>query len=111
MTGSEVYKIALDSLGYQGTPGIKQRALTIINQIYLELHRLVYNSSEFTPIETLNDKIDLPLKTIISAMSAGVAEKIALGNGDGELQQYFAIEYVRQKNKINSVEQVVDILK
>ena len=111
MTGKEVYDIALNNLGYQSNSAFKQRIIPIINKVYYDLHRIVYGNVEFKPINSLSDKIDLPLKTIISAMASGVAEKLALGEGDGELQQYFAVEYQKEKSRINYSESIVDVIK
>lgn len=109
MTGKEVYNLALNNLGYQDNANIKGRILTIINRVYLDLHRLVYGNAKFKPIDSLGDTVDLPQKIIISAMSSGVAERIALGEGDGELQQYYALDYEKQKARINRQDKIIDV--
>lgn len=109
MTGREVYLMALDNLGYSENANTQLRALSIINQVYYDLHRIVHGDKEFKSIKSLSETISLPERVIISAMSSGVAERIALGEGDGELQQYFALTYDRAKAKLNTIDKVRDV--
>ncbi len=109
MTAKAVYLNALAFLGYSDNPNFKSRAIGIINNVYLDLWRIVKPSEEFEALEELANKIDLPDKVILSAMISGVAEKLALSEGDGELQQYFALDYDRNKAKLNTEDQVQDI--
>lgn len=110
MTGREVYNTALSHLGYTDNPTTQRRATLILNKVYYDLHRIIYGAEEFVPIKSLSDSIDLPQKVIISAMVSGVAESLALGEGDGELQQYFALDYDRGKAKLNTNDKIHDVM-
>lgn len=110
MTGKEVFNMAMENLGYSENPSILSRAKSIINKVYYDLHRIINGNSDFKPLESLSETVNLPLKTIISAMVSGVAERIALGEGDGELQQYFALDYDREKAKLNTQDKIHDVL-
>lgn len=109
MTGKDIYLMAINHLGYAENLNAQQRVITIINKVYYDLHRIVNSTAEFIPIKSLADKVELPIKIIVSTMVFGVAESLALGEGDGELQQYFAAEYDRQKAKINTIDKVYDV--
>ena len=110
MTGKEVLNMALSHLGYSENSNILSRAKSIINKVYYDLHRIIHSDSDFKPLESLSETVNLPLKTIISAMVSGVAEMVALGQGDGELQQYFALDYDREKAKLNTQDKIHDVL-
>ena len=107
MTGSEVYTRAVVSLGYKTSPILQEKSIVIINQVYDDLSFCI--EGEYTPINTLSDKINLPETVASNAMVYGVAEKLALGEGDGELQQYFARAYDRAKARITVIDQIVDV--
>lgn len=108
MTAKDVYTNAIGLLGYTDNAEYQRRALFAINKVYLELFSLIGSEGEFEPLRSLNEKINLPKNIVFSAMPSGVAELIALGEGDGELQQYFALDYDKAKAKINVVEYVVN---
>ena len=110
MKARDIYANALASLGYTDGPEFKQKAIVIINKVYLELFQKVKHGKTFDPIKTLNDEIDLPLNVIIGVMNSGIAELLALGEGDGELQQYYAFDYDRGKKKLSSIDTVIDAL-
>lgn len=106
-TAKEVYDTALSMLGYSDSRVIQQRAVAVFNKVYYELHRAI-SGEEFEPISSLSEVLKLPKKVLIYTMPLGVAEMFALGEGDGELQQYFAAAYERAKAKLNRVDSVVD---
>ena len=107
MTGVEVYNRAVVSLGYSDSQVLKNKCLVAINQVYDDLYCKVYG--DYKPLTALNEKINLPDRSVIGAMVYGVAEKLALGEGDGELQQYFAKAYDRAKAKITVADKVKDV--
>jgi hypothetical protein len=107
-TAKSVYDTALSLLGYTDSPTTQQRAVAVFNKVYYELHRAINGNAEFQPISALSNVLKLPEKTLVSVMPLGVAEMFALGEGDGELQQYFAIAYERAKARINKIDTVVD---
>ena len=110
MTAKDVYTIALGLLGYTDNPDFQRKAVPITNKVYLDLHRICNGTEDFEPIKTLNEALDLPDKALRSVMPSGVAEMLALGEGDGELQQYFANDYDRGKAKINSIDTIQDVM-
>ena len=107
MTGVDVYNRAITSLGYSDSQVLKNKCLVVINQVYEDLYHLVYG--EYKPLMALNEKINFPDRVVLNAMVYGVAEKLALGEGDGELQQYFAKAYDKAKAKITVVDTVTDV--
>lgn len=107
MTGADVYNKALLSLGYSDSQALKNKGLVVINQVYDELFNSSYE--KYTPIKSLGENINLPERIVSNAMVYGVAEKLALGEGDGELQQYFAKSYDRAKARITVADKVVDV--
>lgn len=110
MTAKDVYSTALTLLGYTDSPEFQRRAIPICNKVYLDLFRITKPSEEFIPLRALNDRINLSEKVIISVMTSGVAEMLALGEGDGELQQYFALDYDRAKARLNITDTVKDVI-
>ena len=108
-TAKEVYDTALSLLGYTDNQATQQRAVAVFNKVYYELHRAI-SGEEFKPISSLSEVLYLPKKLLIYTMTLCVAEMLALGEGDGEMQQYFAAAYERAKAKLNRTEAVVDEL-
>lgn len=106
MTAKDVYTIALGLLGYTDNPEFQRRAVPIFNKVYFDLHRIVHGTKEFQPIKSLNEAPDLPDKVLLSVMPLGIAEMIALGEGDGELQQYFARDYSAARVRINRIDRI-----
>ena len=106
MTAKDVYTIALGLLGYTDNPEFQRRALPIFNKVYLDLYTICNGDKEFAPIRSLNEKLKLPDKVLLSAMPLGIAEMIALGEGDGELQQYFARDYSAARVRINQIDRI-----
>lgn len=109
MTGAEVYSRALTSLGYADDQIFKNKAVVVINQIYDDLYPTV-EGIEYKPIRSLGDRVNLPERVLSGAMVYGVAERLALGEGDGELQQYFALQFDRAKARLNRVDKVDIVL-
>ncbi len=107
MTGVEIYNRALTSLGYSDSQVLKNKGLVATNQVYDDLYHSVFG--EYKPLRALSDEVALPERIVLNAMVYGVAEKLALGEGDGELQQYFAKAYDRAKARITVTEQIKDV--
>ena len=109
MTAKQIYETAILLLGYTDNPKFQRRAIPVINKVYYELFIIFAdNADDFEPIGAMSDEIALPKKALASAMPAGVAAGIALGEGDGELQQYFALEYDRAVRRFNRREQITN---
>lgn len=109
MTGAEVYKRAIGSLGYTDDSVFKEKAVIGINQVYDDICGCI-KALDYKPIKTLGDTVKLPDKVITGVMVYGLAEKLALGEGDGELQQYFALKYDRAKMRLNQPDAVYDAM-
>ncbi len=109
MTGTEIYEKAITSLGYSDDDVFKRRAVVCLNQIYEELFN-ISGLDEFKPIKTLSEDIGLPKRMLNSAIVYGLAERLALGEGDGERQQYFARQYDRAKARFNRIDSVEDTM-
>ena len=110
MTGKDVYERAIASLGYTDSQVFKNRALVVINQIYDIVENLV-GGVEYKPISSLGDAINLPERICATTMVYGTAERLALGEGDGELQQYFARMFDNSKGRINTIDSIEDVFK
>lgn len=109
MTAKDIYKTALSLLGYIDGPNFQRRAVSIVNKVYFELF-IIFNSAEdFKPVGTLEEQINLPQAALSSAMPLGVASLLALGEGDGELQQYFALDYDRARKRFNKKENIKSV--
>ena len=108
MTGKDVYNRAIDSLGYADDQQLKNKALTAVNMIADRVSAAV-EGAEYTVCKSLSDTLELPDK-VMSAMVYGVAERLALGEGDGELQQYFAAQFDRAMARLNRVDRIQDVM-
>lgn len=107
MTGTDIYRRAIDSLGYSDDQVFKNKAVVTINQICSQLAD--NTGAEFVPIRSLADKIELSDAALVSLVY-GVAQRFALGEGDGELQQYFAREYDNSRARLTVVENVLTVI-
>lgn len=101
MTGQDIYKKALDSLGYTDDSAIQRKALTVLTQIYDELF-VASGEMEYNPPSSLGAEIKAGPK-LANAYIYGVASRLALGEGDGEQQQYFAAMYEKAKARLTRI--------
>lgn len=109
MTGKDVYERAITSLGYTDSQVFKNKAVVAINQIYDLLHPLA-GQGEYRPLSSLGDVVNLTDRAASGALVYGVAERLALGEADGELQQYFAKQFDRARARLNAVDRIVDTM-
>ena len=109
MTGQTVYEKALISLGYSKNTVTLDKAIVVINQIYDELFDAA-EVKEYKLIKSLANEINLPERKFLNAMTYGVAERLALGEGDGELQQYFYAMFQKAKARLTRFESVMNVL-
>lgn len=109
-TAKEIYDTALALLGYSDSSIFQRKAVASFNKVYFELYRAITNNEEFKPIKALSDTVNLPQKVLVGVFPLGYAEQFALGQGDGEQQQYFAVAYERAKAKLNRIDEVSDVL-
>jgi hypothetical protein len=106
MKANDIYKNALNSLGYTDDSVLQKKAVTVINQVCEDLY-IAAGLKEYFPISSLASDVDFPEK-MMSVLTYGTAEKLALGEGDGELQQYFYQMYKKAKLKLTNFEKVVN---
>lgn len=110
MKAKEIYDLAMSLLGYSENTVIQKRSVPIINKIYLEMFTVFKKpNEEFVSIKSLGDSINLPDDVLTVVMPLGVAAGIAVGEGDGELQQYFAYEYDRARKRYGQISTVKDV--
>ena len=107
MVAKDIYSRALISLGYEDDQTFKDRAVVVIGQVYDELIE-AFPDLERASITSLGSDINLPETVCFGAMVYGVAEKLALGSGDGELQQYFARKYDQARSKLTIIDKIYD---
>jgi hypothetical protein len=110
MTAKDVYAIALGLLGYTDNPEFQRRAVPIFNKVYFDLYRICNGTKDFAAIRSLNEKLSLPDNVLLTVMPSGIAEMIALGEGDGELQQYFAADYDRLRARLSKTDKIENVL-
>lgn len=115
-TAKEIYDTALSLLGYTDDSVFQKKAIACFNKVYFELHRAISIDSKdeeglkFSPITSLSGILNLPKKVLVGIMPLGIAEQLALSQGDGEQQQYFAAAYERAKAKLNRIDAVSDTM-
>lgn len=115
-TAKEIYDTALSLLGYTDDSVFQRKAVACFNKVYFELYRAITINSKdeeglkFSPITSLSGVLNLPQKVLIGVMPLGIAEQLALSQGDGEQQQYFAASYERAKAKLNRIDAVSDTM-
>lgn len=111
MTAKEIFDSAINQLGYTENATMQRRAVSIINKIYFEMFIIFKKQDEeFSPIKSLGENIKLPVDVVSIVMPLGVAAGIALGEGDGELQQYFAYEYDRARKRYGHFDTIKDVM-
>jgi hypothetical protein len=108
MIAKDIYDKALVTLGYTDDQAFKDRAVVVINQVYDDLSEVA--GVEYAPIKNLSSEVNLPDRICNNAMVFGVAEKLALGQGDGEQQQYYAIKYDQARMKLSHSDKVVTVI-
>lgn len=116
MMGNEILKKAMELLGYTDSNGaaqltqrIKSRALTVINQVYSDLHYALYNT-EFAPIEKLSDEIRLPTRILQEVMPYGVASFLAQSESDGDQQQFMVMMYNQKRKLLCQTTEIKDVM-
>lgn len=108
MIAKDIYDKALITLGYTDDQVFKDRAVVVINQVYDDLSEIA--GVEYAPIKSLSSAVNLPDRICNNAMVFGVAEKLALGQGDGEHQQYYAVKYDQARLKLSRNNKVVTVI-
>lgn len=110
MTAKDVYETALALLGYEDNPEFQRRAVPVTNKVYFDLYQRCSDGKDFQPIRSLSEELKLPQNVALTVMPSGVAELIALSEGDGELQQYFALDYDRARAKLAKIDHIDNVI-
>lgn len=107
MTVQEMLIIALNLLGYtdrsgneQLTSRITNRAVELVNTIYVDLWRVCHRGEDFTRLKGMGDKIDLPNLVLNDVMPYGVAAMFALGENDTDQEQLWARRYNEKRGTL-----------
>lgn len=109
MTGSEVYTAAISRLGYGDAPELRARALSVINQVYADLHYCVSPGKPFLPLKNLNGEIELPERAADELMPAGTAAFLAQSVSDGDSQQLWISIYNRKRAALTRLDRRTDV--
>lgn len=116
MTAREILNNALKLLGYNEADGnselpqrISNRAVAVVNVIYAELWRAEGNT-DFKPIKTLADEINLTERVSSEIMPCGVAMMIAGSESDGDNQSFWAEIYNRKRTTMSHISERTDAL-
>jgi hypothetical protein len=115
MTGTEVLNNGLQLLGYSDSNGnahltqvIRNRALTIVNLVYMELSRNC--GIENTALFSLSDDVKLPERVLIEVMPCGVAMYVANAENDFNAEAFWSKEYNAKRTTLSRIEVVKDTL-
>lgn len=103
MNGYEIYRQAMNRLGYTETPRLRALALTAINQVYSDLWYCC-SAEPFEPLGNLSEKIRLSERTVCDIMPAGVAAFLSQSESDGDAQQLWISIYNRKRAALTRVE-------
>lgn len=115
MTANDIVTKALKLLGYTDRDGNEQLTRRIMNKV-TEVFNVVYedlwyisHTEDFEPIKALDDKVDLPNKTL-GVIPFGVAAFIAQSENDGDSQQLWMSIYNRKKSTLTTTAGRVDAI-
>lgn len=107
MNAMSLFEKAMEMLGYASAEGISGRddmlkkALTLINNVYAELHyAFVQRQGEednFVPLANINDSLNLPTVVLNDIAPYGVAMYLAQSEGDADNQSLYASIYNQKK--------------
>lgn len=109
MTGLNMFDKAMLLLGYTGSHNelsgkdeLLTRGLVAINQVYSDLH-YASDTTDFVPLNNINDTINLPTRVLYDVMPYGVAMFLAQAEGDGDNQQMFSVLYNQKRGSVKAV--------
>ena len=115
MTGEEVLLKAMKLLGYANNQGnieltqrIRSSATENINIIYADLSRI--EGKDFSPITSLDTKIDLPDIIMYDCFLYGLAMNIARSEYDTDNQREFAILYNSKRTALSKTGKRDDVI-
>ena len=114
MTAADMEKKIINLLGYTDGSGniapnahLRQRTLTAINAVYADLFYAL-GRTEFSPVLSPEDAIDLPERVLNDVMPYGAAAFLAQSENDGDRQQYYIMLYNQKRAALTRSESVED---
>lgn len=120
MNGMNLFEKAMEMLGYVSAEGISGRedmlkkALTLINNVYAELHYAFVqrqgDEDSFVPLANINDSLNLPTVVLNDIAPYGVAMYLAQSEGDADSQALYANIYNQKKVRGKKVSHIKDCL-
>ena len=118
MNGMSLFEKAMEMLGYASAEGISGRedilkkALTIINNVYAELHYAFVqqqgDEDSFVPLANINDTLNLPTIVLGDIAPYGVAMYLAQSEGDADNQSLYANIYNQKKVRGKRIGRIKD---
>lgn len=116
MTANDVIHGAIMRLGYVSDEGnspilenAMRRSLSILNELYFELHNICFEGKEFTQINDPNEEIKLPDKAAI-ALIYGLAAFIAQSENDSDNANWYLRCYNLKRAGLSTRTKRVDTL-
>lgn len=112
MKGIDMFKKAMYLSGHDfpnPNHGDAINEISYINQIYSDLHYAT-KETEFVPLKTLSEEINLSERAVNDVMPYGVAMLISESENDGAKQQLFAIKYNQKRLSLTGSGNVKDVL-
>lgn len=94
MTGKELFKIAVNLLGYGDSDRARQTALDALNGVYAEIFYTENGrNAKFTPLDSMNDELNLSQFAKTNCAVYGLCAALALSENDADSQGYYASIY------------------
>ena len=116
MKASEILNNTLKMLGYSDADGnpeltsrIRNQAVVAVNLVYADLWKM-FNKETFTPIKSLDEKIELPPQATNECFLYGLAMHIARSENDGDQQQLYAMLYNSKRAGLTHFEKVKNVI-
>lgn len=109
MKAKQAYNNALLLLGYSDSANFQRKAIPIINQVLFDLSSSK-EGKELKLISNMEDSLCFNNTIAESVIPLGIAEKLALSEGDGEMQQYFAVSYANAKKKLTRSYTITNVM-
>lgn len=110
MNGRDIYFKALNLLGYTDEQIFKNKAITIINQVYSDLWFCIKPDEEFKPLKNLSDNIEFEQRVLNDIMLYGVAAFFAQGESDGDSQALFMRIYNQKRAGLIKITSIIDAI-
>ena len=120
MNAMSLFEKAMEMLGYTSAEGISGRedmlkkALTLINNVYVELYyafvQKAGDEDSFVPLANINDSLNLPTVVLNNIAPYGVAMYLAQSEGDADSQALYANIYNQKKVRGKRIGKIKDRL-